>query len=201
MRTARIVAALIAAAIGAAAAASAQPGPAEYTVTLHCDARTIPLAQSDVPAIYSWALRFVTSSEESSKGPDWEFPMAEVEQEYSDTLAGDYLRIDFDPLAAIKNRDGIVYARALVQKLDPLSPDWRSKYADHFEDELFTIDQDGAVVGYALYNGYNGAALLRTIGRAIADRGACQRAKGLFLKDAQLPAFLQDFLKRNNLQD
>jgi hypothetical protein len=201
MRIARIVAVMIVAATGASMATGAQPGPASYTVTLHCDAMTIPLVQTAVPAIYSWALRFVTSSEKSSKGADWEFPMQEVEQEYRDTLAGDYLRVDFDPLAAIKNKDGIVYATALVQKLDPLTPDWRSKYPDHFEDGLFTVDQDGAVVGYALYSGFEGTALLRTIGKAIADPGACRRATGLFVKDAQLPTFLQDFLKRNNLQD
>ncbi|HEX4050687.1 MAG TPA: hypothetical protein VHY19_07420 [Steroidobacteraceae bacterium] len=127
--------------------------------------------------------------------------MSEVEQEYRDALAGDYLRVDYGSLATIKTTSGIVYASAIVKSLDPLGPDWRSKYPDHFTDSVFTIDENGNVVGYGLYSGFDVVALNRAIGQSIAGHESCARAKGLFLKDSQLPSFLRDYLNQNNLQD
>jgi hypothetical protein len=170
-----------------------------YTVTLHCD-RPAHLDPAGVRTIYSWALRLVSSSQSNSASPDWKFPISEIEQEYRDALSGDYLRIDFPSIATVKTKDGVVHVRAIVKSLDPLAPDWRLKYPDHFDDSLFTIDGSGTVVGYALYSGLDITALNRAIGRGLADRDACRRAKGVFIRDSQLPPFLRDFLRRNDLQ-
>jgi hypothetical protein len=171
-----------------------------YTVTLHCD-RPEPLDPAGIRAIYSWALRLVSSSQSNSAAPTWDFPRSEVEQEYRAALSGDYLRIDLPSLAVVKTMGGVVHVRAVVKNLDPLSPDWRLKYTDHFDDSLFTIDESGAVVGYSLYSGLDIAALNRTIERALTDRRACMRAEGIFMRDSQLPLFIRDFLAQNNLQD
>jgi hypothetical protein len=46
-----------------------------------------------------------------------------------------------------------VRALQIVIRISSDSPDWRSQYADHFTDALFTIDENGNAVGYALYSG------------------------------------------------
>jgi hypothetical protein len=181
-------------------AAHAQSPPVAYTVTLYCE-RPIPLTAAAIPAIHSWALRLVSSSQVTSDAPDWSFPMSEVQQEYRDKVSGDYIRVNFASSTTIKTMHGVVHANAIVMGLDPAAPDWRSKYPDHFEDGLFTVDEGGMVVGHALYSGLYSFALGRVIGKAIADPDACKRAKGLFVKDSQLPSFIRDFFKANDLQD
>jgi hypothetical protein len=180
--------------------ATAQTLPSDYTVTLHCD-RSIALNPAAIPTIHSWALRLVSSSQENSDEPRWAFPIWELEQEYLDALSGDYLRVDFAALTTISTVGGVVHARAIVMRIDPLGPDWRSKYPDHFDDALFTIDENGAAVGYALYSGLDVTALDRAIKKAFADPDACKLAKGLFVKDSQLPPFLEEFLRQNGLED
>jgi hypothetical protein len=127
--------------------------------------------------------------------------MWEIEQEYRAALAGDYLRIDFGSLATIKTNGGIVYATAIVKTLDPIAPDWRSRYPDHFIEGLFTIDENGTVVGHAAYSGFDVVALNRVVERALAPSDACKHAEGLFVRDSRLPPFLRDFLRQNDLQD
>jgi hypothetical protein len=181
-------------------AANAQSPTAAYTVTLHCG-RPIPLNTAAIPAIYSWALRLVSSSQGNSGAPDWAFPMWEVNQEYRDALSGDYLRVDFASLATIKTMGGVVHASAIVKGLDPLGPDWRSKYPDNFDDSLFTIDENGTVVGHALYSGLDVFALARAIKKGVSSTDASTRAEELFLEDSQLPPFIRDFLRKNDLQN
>jgi hypothetical protein len=185
---------------GTAIAANARSLTAAYTVTVHCD-RPIPLNRAGVPAIYSWALRLVASSQGNSDAPDWAFPIWELEQEYRNALSGDYLRINFASLVTIKPIRGVVHATAIVKGLDPLDSDWRSKYSDHFDDSLFTIDENGSVAGHVKYSGFDIVALYRTIKKALAAPDVCTRATSLFLQDSQLPPFLQDFLKQNDLQN
>jgi hypothetical protein len=179
---------------------NAQPLPAAYTVTLHCD-HAVPLRPAGVPAIYSWARRLVASSQGNSDAPDWALPVWETEQEYRDALSGDYLRIDFASLDTISTIGGVVYVTAIVKGLDPLGPDWRSRYPDHFDDSLFTINEKGTVVAHAKYSGLDIFALNRTIERALPNPDACKHAEGLFVQDSQLPHLLQDFLRQNNLQN
>jgi hypothetical protein len=88
-----------------------------------------------------------------------------------------------------------------VKSLDSLGPDWRSKYPDHFDDSLFTLDENGAVVGYALYSGLDVFALARAIRKGFSETDACKHADGLFVEDSQLPSFIRDFLKENELQN
>ena len=195
-----VIASAVLGVTGAVIAANAQSSPAAYKVTLHCD-RQIPLNTAAIPAIYSWALRLVSSSQGNSGAPDWAFPMWEVRQEYRDALSGDYLRVDLGSSAAIKTMDGVVHVTAIVLSLDTFGPDWRSKYPDHFVDSLFTIDANGTVVGHALYSGLDVFALARAIRKGISDTDACKRAGELFLEDSQLPTFIRDFLRKNNLQD
>jgi hypothetical protein len=195
-----VVVSAVLGATGIAIAADAQSLPAAYTVTLHCD-RPIPLNAAAIPTIYSWAFRLVSSSQGNSDVPDWAFPMWEVQQEFRDALSGDYLRVDFASVVTIKTARGVIHATAMVESLDSLDPDWRSKYPDHFQDSLFTIDENGAVVGHVLYSGSDVAALDRAIQKALVAPDVCKRAKGLFLQDSQLPPFLRDFLRQNDLQD
>ena len=195
-----VIATVLVGVIGAGVAANAQSLPSAYIVTLHCD-RPIALNPEGVPAMYSWALRLVASSQGNSGAPNWVFPTWEIEQEYRHALSGDYLRIDFASFATIKTIGGIVYATAIVKGLDPPAPDWRSKYPDHFDDSLFTLDKRGTVVGHAMYSGFDIVAFNRTIKRALADPDACKRAEGLFVQDSQLPPFLRDFLRQNDLQN
>jgi hypothetical protein len=200
MRGIRVVAGAVLGVTCAVATANAQSLPGAYTVTLHCD-RPIALNPEAIPTIHSWATRLVSTSQANSAAPHWAFPMWELEQEYRDALSGDYLRVDFASLATISTIGGVVHASAVLKSLDPLGPDWRAKYPDHFADSLFTIDENGTVVGHALYSGLDVVALDRAIRKALVDPGACKRAKGLFVQDSQLPPFLQDFLRQNDLLD
>lgn len=120
MRSTSVVATILLSVTAVCIATHAQTAAAAYTVTLHCGL-PIPLNPAKVPAIYSWALRLVSSSQRNSANPDWEFPLSEVEQEYRKALAGDYLRIDYESLATIKTTSGIVYASTIVKSLDPLA--------------------------------------------------------------------------------
>jgi hypothetical protein len=186
--------------MGCGIAAHAQSPPDPYTVTLHCN-RPLSLNVAAIPAIYSWAVRLVSSSQDNSGAPDWAFPMWEVNQEYRDALSGDYLRVDLGSLATIKTMAGVVHASAIVLGLDSSGPNWRSKYPDHFSDSLFTIDENGIVVGHALYSGLDVVALARAIRKGFSDTDACKRAAGLFLDDSQLPPFIRDFLRENDLSN
>jgi hypothetical protein len=183
-----------------AAAVGVPADPAAYTVTLQCN-RAVLLKASALPAIHSWAVNLVSSSQFNSQTPDWNVPKWEVEQEYQDVLAGDHLQVDFAPIVTIKTMGGIVHVRAIVEGLDPERSDWRSKFPDHFDDSLFTLDEKGAVVGHALYSGFEVIALFRAISKALTDADACTRAKGLFVRDAHLPSAVQDFLRQNDLQN
>jgi hypothetical protein len=184
---------------GAVIAANAHSPPATYKVTLHCD-HPVPLKTAAIPAIYSWALRLVSSSQGNSRTRDWAFPMWEVTQEYQDALSGDYLRVDLASTAAIKTMGGVIHASAVVLSLDSFGSDSRSKYPDHFVDSLFTIDANGTVVGHALYSGLDVFALARATRKGISDTDVCKRAAELFLEDSQLPPFIRDFLRKNHLQ-
>jgi hypothetical protein len=186
--------------IGAATAANAQSPADAYEVTLHC-AGPITLKTAAIAAVYSWAARLVSSSQNNSDAPEWLFPKWEVQQEYRDALSGDYLRVDFASSTTIDTMGGVIHVSAIVLGLDSSGPDWRSKYPDHFTDALFTIDESGTVVGHALYSGADAFALGRAIKKGLPTPDACQRAKVFSLKDAQLPPALQDFLRQNGLQE
>ncbi len=200
MSRASVLATAVLVVTSAVIAANAQSPPATSTVTLHCGL-PVPLNSAAIPAIRSWALQLISSSDGNSQAPDWSFPLSEVNQEYREAVSGDYLRVDFASRTTIKTRHGVVHAGAIVLGLDPAAPNWRAKYPDHFDDSLLTLDADGTVVGHALYSGLDAFAVARAIKRGIADPAACERAKAVFVKDSQLPAFIRDFFRQNDLLD
>jgi hypothetical protein len=179
--------------------ANAQSPAVAYSVSLHCD-RSVPLKQAAIPEIHSWALRLVASSTENSTLADWYFPRSDIEPLFRDGILGDYLRIDFASSIPITTLHGVVHVRSIVHVLRHADPDLCSKYK-HCEDALFTIDENGAIVEHALYSGSDDFAFGRVLGRAIAESGACKRAKLLFFQDYQLPPQLREFLRKEGLQD
>lgn len=182
------VVALIFAFIGAATAGEPQSSTAAYAVALHCG-QPVPLDTAIVPEIDSWALALVRSSQGNSEGPKWVFPMSEVEQEYRDALTGDYLRVDLASVATITTLGGPARVSAIVVRLNPHSNDWRSRYPDHFVDSLFTINENGVVVGHALYSGQTLFGLFGAIGRALAVPYPCKREEDLFVRELSAPDF------------
>jgi hypothetical protein len=186
MRGTSIVVPVIFGVICASGAAKELSIPATYTVSLQCSG-PVRLSAAGVPEIYSWAIDLARSSQGNSEGPDWVFPISEVNQEYREALAGDYIRVDLTPLATITTLRGRVRVSAIVVRLDPSPNNWRPKYPDHFVDSLFTINEAGVVVGHALYSGQILSGLYGAIGKAISDPDACKREEKSFLRGLSAP--------------
>jgi hypothetical protein len=124
----------------------------DYIVELHCG-KPIALTDAFAAALYSKAVQFVMSAEQNSNDARWNFPPSEVRQEYREALASDYVRVLMTKPVRIATRGGDVHALQIVIRISPHSPDGRFQYADHFTDALFTVDENGKAVGYALYAG------------------------------------------------
>ena len=121
-------------------------------VELHCGTQS-QLSGESSAALKMRALQLLTSSQFNSDGPDWHFPLSEVQQEYSAAQASDYLRITLPTVEQIKTQGGTVSARRILVRLSPHVADARSRYPDHFVDSLFSIDAAGRQTGHALYSG------------------------------------------------
>lgn len=119
---------------------------------LHCGGAVV-LSDTSAAELNDKAMQLVGSSEHNSVGPDWGFPLSEVQEEYRYALESDYLRISAVPAFQLATRGGNVSAQQILIRISPHASDWRSRYPDHFSDSVFTLDEQGTVAGYALYSG------------------------------------------------
>jgi hypothetical protein len=123
-----------------------------YVVELYCG-KPISMTDASAAQLYGKAVQLVMSAEQNSNDAQWNFPQSEVDQEYVEALASDYVRVSMANPLRIETRGGDVRALQIVVRISPHPPEWRSRYADHFTDALFTIDENGKTIGYALYTG------------------------------------------------
>jgi hypothetical protein len=154
---------LVAALAGSSAHSTDPPALAGgYMVELHCG-KPVALTDAIAAELYAKAVQFVMSAEQNSNNPQWKFPRSEVQQEYLEALTSDYVRVSIAEPLRMKTRGGDVRALQIVIRISPHAADWRSRYEDHFTDSLFTIDESGEAVGYALYAGIAAYRLLAVV--------------------------------------
>jgi hypothetical protein len=150
-------------ALASSSVCSAVPpaSPSGYIVELHCG-KSIALTDASASVLYEKAVQLVMSAEYNSDDAQWKFPQSEVQQEYLETLESDYVRVSTAKPLRIETRGGDVSAVRIVIRISPDSYG-RSRYADHFTDALFTLDENRKVVGYTLYSGLAEYSLFATI--------------------------------------
>lgn len=134
------------------AASSSSVPESSYAVELHCG-EPVSLSAASSADLYANAVQLVTTAEYNSNSPQWQFPLSEVQQEYLQALAGDYVRVSLAQPLPLTNFGGHVSVLQIIVRVSPHKMDWRSQYPDHFMDSLFAIDEQHKVIGYALYRG------------------------------------------------
>jgi hypothetical protein len=151
----------------ACADVGADAGPA---LELTCG-RPLPLSAQSSATLAARALSTVQSSEYNSFSPLWSFPVSELEAEYRQALASQHLRVIFDPVKSADSRSGSLRIREIFIRLGPEAQ--HTAFPDRFVDSIFTIDDKGALVGYALYNGSQVLELYHAVVQATGSEDPC----------------------------
>ena len=120
-------------------AATSKP---DYTVTLRYGKQRA-LAPEAIQALYSKAIEVLESSNFNSRAPRWQWNISKLHQDYRETVAGKYLLISFPAPQKMKTVGGEISVREILIGLN------RSDYAS----SLFTIDDEGRIVGHGKYSG------------------------------------------------
>jgi hypothetical protein len=140
------------------------------TVELTCG-RALPLSAQSSATLTARALSTVQSSEYNSLSPLWSFPASELQAEYQQALASQHLRVTFDPVKSTDSRSGSLRMREIIIRLGPEAQ--HTAFPDRFVDSIFTIDDKGALVGYALYSGSQVLELYRAVVQATGSEDPC----------------------------
>lgn len=135
--------------------ATAKPG---YTVTLRYG-QPIALAPESVQVLYAKAVELLESSNFNSHAPRWEWNISQLHDDYRQSVAGKYLLISFPASQKIKSVGGELSVREIVIGLN------RSDYAS----SLFTIDDEGRIVGHGKYSGGLCIELLQVVKKIAHD--------------------------------
>lgn len=114
----------------------------DYTLTLRYGKAT-PLSPEAVESLYAKTVELLETSNFNSRAPLWEWNMSEILEGYRRTVAGKYLLVSFNEPRTFKTIGGEVSVREIVIGLN--RPD--------FASALFTIDDEGRIVGHAKYSG------------------------------------------------
>jgi hypothetical protein len=101
------------------------------------------LSQEVVQPLYSKAVELLESSNFNSRAPRWEWNMSEILEVHRKTVSGKYLLVSFKEPRKIKTVGGEITVREIIIGLN------RTDYAS----SLFTIDDEGRIVGHAKYSG------------------------------------------------
>ena len=153
------------------AAANGQLLTTEFAVELTCG-KTLPVSTSSSAILAESALKLVESSEYNSHSPRWHFPMSELQEEYHRALASAHIRVVFDQVQTMESRSGRLRMREVIIRLGPEGQ--ATPFPDRFVDSVFTIDDRGEVVGFALYNGVKAIALWRAVTQTTGSENACR---------------------------
>jgi hypothetical protein len=140
------------------------------TVELTCG-RTLPLSSQSSATLAARALSTVQSSEYNSLSPLWSFPVSELQAEYQQALASQHLRVMFDEVKTTESRSGPLRIHAIIIRLGPEAQ--HTAFPDRFVDSIFTIDDKGALLGYALYSGSQLVELYRAVLQATGSENPC----------------------------
>ena len=151
-------------------AASGAPGDAGVTVELSCG-KSIALSPQSSALLAETALGALESSEYNSLSPTWHFPVSELRAEYSQALSGQHLAVTFTDVRAMQGRSGALRLRAILIRLGPEARP--SAFPDRFVDSIFSIDDKGELVGYALYSGSQVLDLYRAVVQATGGDDPC----------------------------
>jgi hypothetical protein len=162
--------ALAAAVAMCCASAQEQPLSTPFTVELTCGTASTVSSQS-AAALGVRALELLESSEYDSHSANWHFPLSELHQEYRRALAGEHLRLVFEQPQTIESRSGMLRVHEIIIRLAGEARD--APFPDRFVDSVFSIDDSGQVVGYALYSGMKAVELWRAIAQA-TEGAACR---------------------------
>jgi hypothetical protein len=158
------------AALAMRAACADVAADAGSTVELTCGT-ALPLSAQSSATLAARALSSVQSSEYNSLSPLWSFPVSELEAEYRQALASQHLRVMFDRVKAAESRSGSLRIHEIIIRLGPEAQP--SAFPDRFVDSIFTIDDKGALVGYALYSGSQLVELYRAVLQATGSENPC----------------------------
>jgi hypothetical protein len=158
------------AALAVGAASTDVAGEAGFKVELTC-VKALPLAAQSSAALAGKALTTVQSAEYNSLSPQWSFPVSELQAEYSDALSGPHVRVLFDPVKSTDSRSGSLHLAEIIIRLGPEAR--HSAFPDRFVDSVFSIDDKGSMVGYALYSGSRVLELYRAVVQAAGSEDPC----------------------------
>ena len=145
--------------------------PPNYAVVLHYGKETA-LTQEKAQLLYSKAVELLASSNFNSRAPRWDWSISKIHAEYRQTVSGKYLLVSFKTSRKIVTVEGEVSVREIVIGLnrpDSIAIVGGVSYAD-YASSLFTIDDEGRVVGHAKYSGPLCIELLKVV-KKIANDG------------------------------
>lgn len=95
----------------------------------------------------------------------------ELESEYLQARSSAHLRVTFDPVKSTDSRSGSLRIHEIIIRLGPEAQP--SAFPDRFVDSIFSIDDKGTLVGYALYSGSQVLELYRAVVQATGSEDPC----------------------------
>ena len=130
----------------------ANEDPRGPTLELHYGGEKA-LSERWVSKLYAKAVELLESSNFNSRAPLWQWNMAEVERQYRQTLAGNYLLISFQEPTKFTTTGGNVTVKEIIVGLPG--------------GALFTIDDEDRLVGHAKYSGPLCVEFLKLVKEAV----------------------------------
>ena len=117
--------------------------------------KDIALPKDAVQMLYSKAMDFLFSSNFNSSIPQWQkrWGIARIQDDYRQTIRGNYLLIAFNDPQKIKTVGGEISVREIVVGLN----------GQQYADALFTIDDEGRIISHAKYSGSQGIEILNLV--------------------------------------
>ena len=146
------------------------------TVELTCGAH-VALVGGSSAILDEGAQVLLQSSESNSQLAGWHFPVSEVQEEFRGAIASDHLRVTFATVRTIESAGGPLRVREIIIRLG--SETTHEQFADRFVDSLFTVDDNGEVVGHALYSGVRMIAIWRAVRDATGGTDECKLPKNV----------------------
>ena len=146
-------------------------GNARFIVELACG-MPLPLSPRSSAVLAERTFTTLKSAEYNSLSPEWHFPASELHEEYQQAMAGQHLRVIFDGIQTMDSRGGLLRVREIIVRLGLESQ--HAPFPDHFVDSIFTIDDKGEIVGYALYSGPRVLELWRTVVQETGSENPCR---------------------------
>jgi hypothetical protein len=113
-----------------------------YVLTLRYP-MDVKLSEPNRENLYANALRLVRTSNFNSEAPRWDWDMAKLREQYRQSIEGSYLRIIFSTPQKLKTVGGELMTREIMIGLS----------GTNFASPVFTLDERGALVGHAKYDG------------------------------------------------